>query len=78
MGELTDKEGNKTGHMVGLFYRSLVLLDHGIKPVWVFDGAPPEIKMEEIKRRKAMKAEAADMVEQKIEEGNVEEAAKQF
>jgi flap endonuclease-1 len=38
MSELTDKDGNKTGHLVGLFYRSLTFLDQGIKPIWVFDG----------------------------------------
>jgi flap endonuclease-1 len=43
-----------------LFYRSLTLLEHGIKPIWVFDGVPPEMKMEELQRRKQMKLEAAE------------------
>jgi len=38
IGELTDNEGNKTGHLIGLFYRSLTFLENGIKPIWVFDG----------------------------------------
>ena len=48
--------------MVGLFYRSLTFLEHGIKPVWVFDGTPPEFKMEEIQRRKDAKAKAEEMM----------------
>lgn len=42
--ELTDKDGNKTGHLLGLFNRTLLLLENGIKPVWVFDGPPPKKK----------------------------------
>lgn len=42
--ELTDSEGNKTGHLLGLFNRTLLLLENGIKPVWVFDGPPPKKK----------------------------------
>ena len=42
--ELTDKDGNKTGHLLGLFNRTILLLENGIKPVWVFDGPPPKRK----------------------------------
>jgi len=41
---LSDSEGNKTGHLLGLFNRTLLLIDNGIKPVWVFDGKPPTKK----------------------------------
>lgn len=76
MDQLTDSEGNKTGHLVGLFSRSLTLLEQGIKPIWVFDGQPPDIKMEELKRRKALKQEAGEKVVEKLEEGQVDQAAK--
>lgn len=31
-------------HLQGLFYRTLHLLENGIKPVFVFDGRPPDLK----------------------------------
>ena len=62
---------------MGLFGRSLTLLEQGIKPVWVFDGQPPQLKMEEITRRKAFKQEAGEKVLEKLEEGQADQAAKQ-
>ena len=38
MSQLTDKDGNKTGHLLGMFNRTLGLIEAGVKPVWVFDG----------------------------------------
>lgn len=57
---LTDKEGNKTGHLVGLFNRTIMLLEHGIKPIWVFDGAAPKLKNGELARRKKLKEESKE------------------
>ena len=31
--------------MTGVFFRTLTFLEHDIKPVFVFDGKPPEEKM---------------------------------
>ena len=47
--ELTDKEGNKTGHLVGLMNRTIFLMRNGLKPIWVFDGKPPEMKSGEVR-----------------------------
>lgn len=44
IGELKDLEGNLTGHLVGLFHRTIQFLENGVKPIWVFDGKPPELK----------------------------------
>lgn len=60
---LMDKENRITSHLSGLFYRNINLLQEGIKPVYVFDGKPPELKQAEIERRK----EAKRMSEQKYE-----------
>jgi flap endonuclease-1 len=76
LGELTDKDGNKTGHLVGLFNRSIQFLENGIKPVWVFDGKPPTNKNGELARRKKIKEEAMDKMNEAQEEGNMEEALK--
>ena len=61
---LKDKEGNITSHLSGLFYRNINLLQEGLKPIYVFDGKPPELKLEEIKKRK----EAKEIAEQKYKE----------
>lgn len=29
---------------MGFFYRTIRMVDHGIKPCYVFDGKPPELK----------------------------------
>jgi flap endonuclease-1 len=55
---LKDYQGNTTSHLSGLFYRSINFLEHNIKPIYVFDGKPSELKMETIKERKKIKEEA--------------------
>ncbi len=41
---LTDRSGMVTTHLSGLFYRTMHLLQHRIKPCFVFDGSFPEVK----------------------------------
>ena len=31
-------------HLMGFFYRTIRMVENGIKPVYVFDGKPPELK----------------------------------
>jgi flap endonuclease-1 len=69
---LMDKKGRITSHLSGLFYRNINLLSEGIKPVYVFDGEPPELKQEEIAKRK----EAKRIAEQKYEEAKSSEDTK--
>ena len=33
-----------SSHLQGMFNRTIKLLEHGVKPVYVFDGKPPEMK----------------------------------
>lgn len=66
---LMDKNGNITSHLSGLFYRNINLLQEGIKPVYIFDGIPPELKQEEIKKRK----EAKRIAEEKFKEAKDKE-----
>ena len=35
---LMNEAGDVTSHLLGMFYRTVRMVDHGIKPVWVFDG----------------------------------------
>ncbi|KAM3129328.1 Elongation of fatty acids protein 2 [Paramecium bursaria] len=72
--ELTDKEGNKTGHLVGLFNRTIQFMENGIKPVWVFDGKPPVMKNGELAKRKKKKEEAQIKTEQALEQGDMQQA----
>ena len=35
---------------MGMFYRTIRLVENGIKPVYVFDGKPPEMKSDEVSK----------------------------
>jgi len=73
---LMDRHGRVTSHLNGLFYRTINFLEAGIKPVYVFDGKPPEAKYVEIQRRRRMKEEAVKALIKAIEEGRREEVRK--
>jgi flap endonuclease-1 len=55
---LKDSTGKITSHISGLFYRTINLIEMGIKPVYVFDGESPALKAAEIERRRQVKVEA--------------------
>jgi len=74
---LMDRMGRITSHLSGLFYRTINLIENGIKPVYVFDGKPPEIKKMEIERRKKVKEEAVKKYEEALKKGDLE-AAKRY
>jgi len=53
---LRDGAGRPTSHLSGLFYRTTRLIaDYGLRLVFVFDGAPPALKSEELNRRRAIR-----------------------
>uniref|UniRef100_A0A3P8RTC0 Flap endonuclease 1 n=1 Tax=Amphiprion percula TaxID=161767 RepID=A0A3P8RTC0_AMPPE len=45
---LQNEDGETTSHLMGMFYRTIRMLEHGIKPVYVFDGKPPQLKSAEV------------------------------
>ena len=45
---LLNLQGETTSHLSGTFYRTIRLLENGIKPVYVFDGDPPPSKSGEL------------------------------
>jgi len=50
---LQDSKGRITSHLNGLAFRTTRLLaDYHIRPVFVFDGPPPDLKREEIRKRR--------------------------
>jgi flap endonuclease-1 len=73
---LKDYEGNVTSHLSGVFYRTINFLEHNIKPVYVFDGEPSELKLDTIEERKEVKKEAKKKLEKAREKGDMEEARK--
>jgi len=73
---LMDLEGNVTSHLSGLFYRSIKFLEYNIRPIYVFDGKPPELKMETINERRKVKAEAKEKMIKAQEEEDFREARK--
>eukprot|EP00917_Polyrhabdina_sp_WS-2016_P022266 GHVP01048326.1.p1 GENE.GHVP01048326.1~~GHVP01048326.1.p1 ORF type:complete len:351 (-),score=71.57 GHVP01048326.1:953-2005(-) len=74
---LTTETGDTTSHIVGLFYRSIRLLEEGVKPVFVFDGKAPEMKAGELAKRKSTKQDALTKQDQAKEEGDMDEMIKQ-
>ena len=73
---LKDSQGRVTSHLSGLFYRSINLIEEGIRPIYVFDGEPPSVKMETIAKRQEVKREARREWRKALEEGRKEDIKK--
>lgn len=73
---LTNEEGQVTSHIIGMLTRTIRLMEHGIKPVYVFDGKPPELKLGELEARRAKRTEATANLEKALETGDAEEVLK--
>ena len=52
---LMDNMGRPTSHLNGLFMRTAKMISLGIKPIYVFDGQPHELKSKTIQMRRALK-----------------------
>ncbi|KAL3643531.1 Elongation of fatty acids protein 2 [Castilleja foliolosa] len=64
---LTNESGEVTSHLQGMFSRTIRLLEAGIKPVYVFDGKPPDMKKEELAKRYSKRADATEELNDAIE-----------
>ena len=73
---LKDYNGNVTSHLSGLFYRTINFLEHNIKPIYVFDGFPSELKLETIKERRRIKEDAKEKMLKAQEKEDFREAKK--
>ena len=73
---LMDRRGRITSHLSGLFFRTVNFLAEGLKPVYVFDGRPPEQKMETIERRASVRSEARRQYAEALKAGDMETARK--
>ncbi|OWO97837.1 flap endonuclease [Marssonina coronariae] len=74
--QLSHRNGETTSHLMGMFYRTLRIVDNGIKPVYVFDGAPPKLKSGELAKRFQRKATATEGLEEAKETGTAEDVEK--
>lgn len=71
---LTDSKGRTTSHLSGLFYRTVNLLSLGIKPVYVFDGKPPALKKEVLRKRMESRMAAQRRYDEALRVGDLEKA----
>lgn len=69
---LMDAHGNVTSHLSGIFYRTIELLDYGIRPIYIFDGLPSVLKQKTIAARMKRKEVAREAFERAKEAGDIE------
>ncbi|XP_024389205.1 flap endonuclease 1-A isoform X2 [Physcomitrium patens] len=67
---LTNDAGEVTSHLQGMFNRTIRVLEAGLKPVYVFDGQPPDLKKRELAKRFARREDAAEDLVTAKETGN--------
>lgn len=68
---LTNQAGETTSHLMGIFYRTIRMMENGIKPLYVFDGKPPDMKSGELGKRAEKRATAETAIEAAKENGDV-------
>ncbi|MEM7819409.1 MAG: flap endonuclease-1 [Candidatus Aenigmatarchaeota archaeon] len=73
---LKDFKGRITSHLSGIFYRTLKLMEANIRPIYVFDGKPPEFKRETTEQRRDVRAEALREWKEALEREDFETAKK--
>jgi len=69
---LTNEAGEVTSHIIGMLSRTIRLMENGIKPVYVFDGKPPELKLAELEERRAKASAAKDKLAEAQKSGDSE------
>uniref|UniRef100_A0A7R9U022 Flap endonuclease 1 n=1 Tax=Prasinoderma coloniale TaxID=156133 RepID=A0A7R9U022_9VIRI len=69
---LINEAGEVTAHIQGMLTRTTRMLEAGIKPVFVFDGKPPEAKADELAKRREKREEANKELKAAIEAGDQE------
>ncbi|KAJ3323547.1 Elongation of fatty acids protein 2 [Blyttiomyces sp. JEL0837] len=67
--QLMNEAGDVTSHLMGILYRTVRMCENGIKPLYVFDGKPPELKLNELKKRGVRRDDAEKAVAKAVEEG---------
>lgn len=73
---LIDSKQRVTSHLSGLFYRTINLIEKGIKPVYVFDGVPPKLKLRTIRERRRVRQRAEKKWKEALERRDLKTARK--
>ncbi|KAK8791259.1 FLAP endonuclease [Blastocystis sp. subtype 4] len=75
---LTNSEGDVTSHIQGVLSKTIKMMEDGLKPVFVFEGKPPEMKRGEVilDKRKANREKAEEELKTAQETGNEEDIEK--
>lgn len=68
---LKNSKGHVTSHLVGLLARATNMLEHNIKPIFIYDGKTPELKSAERKRRKELKDDAKQKYDKAVADEDV-------
>uniref|UniRef100_A0A2A4IZZ0 Flap endonuclease 1 n=1 Tax=Heliothis virescens TaxID=7102 RepID=A0A2A4IZZ0_HELVI len=74
--QLVSTDGETTSHLMGTFYRTIRLVENGIKPVYVFDGKPPDMKSHQLNKRAERREEAEKELQKATEAGDQESIEK--
>ncbi|CAG8561821.1 5238_t:CDS:2 [Diversispora eburnea] len=70
--QLATDSGETTSHLVGMFNRTIRIVENGIKPCYVFDGKPPTLKSGELAKRLERRKEANKNLEEANETADVD------
>ncbi|CAO1628475.1 unnamed protein product [Parajaminaea phylloscopi] len=70
--QLMNESGETTSHLMGFFYRTLRMIDHGMKPMYVFDGQPPDLKKKVLEARFGKREEARENEEEEKDVADTE------
>ncbi|KAL9937285.1 hypothetical protein V8E36_003694 [Tilletia maclaganii] len=70
--QLMSESGETTSHLMGFFYRTLRMIDYGIKPMYVFDGKPPDLKKAVLASRFGKREEAREEEEEEKDVADAE------
>ena len=73
---LMDSSGRITSHLSGLFYRTISLMDEGLKPIYVFDGKPSAMKLRTLEERKSIRENSERELEKAIMSSDREKIAR--
>jgi len=77
-GQLTNEAGEVTSHLTGMLYRTIRMMEAGIKPVFVFDGKPPTLKSGELaKRKERQQAAETELTRLQEQGGSAEDVERQ-
>ena len=64
---LSTEDGRTTSHIQGFLNRTIKLMEGGIRPIYVFDGKPPDLKIGELRKRKAVKEKAHKEIKEALD-----------